>query len=455
MEMPRCEYMGEHWFAKYCLQRDASIAAYLNAQPGVRWISGYFGLDDLKPAEQPLATDGTPRGILVQGVLLDSVRSADVLLSEGAPISPRKLLSEAQNPPALQLMSNYLFFLTGRLCELYNALRAGRPREQTSALGGHIDYMLYTKDGKRVETFPLFKKACMAMKRDGSFVFFHFRLRGGELRLNGQPLSWGECDVDPVAPGDVAVYTPYLSRADEGVDRMTYTKAIGEGRYNIVIVQNEVICARDGDVLLPGMGVVVSLSRELGAAYFERAGFARAEDGYFDLGAKPVMELRLQSPAEIAPEDWSDIEWAYGGGLTLMSGGKAVFAPGVDNSPALAEEGWATPLSAQTQESDIAALARHPRTAIGLTRQGKLFVLVYSGRSAISAGADYIEMCELARQLVPDARDFFNVDGGGSSVLGLGVGPRFIECSTPSSTPGSLSGMVRPVNSLFRMVIKQ
>ncbi len=40
-------------------------------------------------------------------------------------------------------------------------------------------------------------------------------------------------------------------------------------------------------------------------------------------------------------------------------------------------------------------------------------------------------------------------------VLGLGVGRRFIEYSRPSSSFESLAGMVRPINSVFRVILKQ
>ena len=64
-------------------------------------------------------------------------------------------------------------------------------------------------------------------------------------------------------------------------------------------------------------------------------------------------------------------------------------------------------------------------------------------------------MCEIAKKLIPDLRDMINVDGGASSVLGLGVGRRFIEYSRPSSSFDSLAGMVRPINSVFRIILKQ
>ena len=108
----------------------------------------------------------------------------------------------------------------------------------------------------------------------------------------------------------------------------------------------------------------------------------------------------------------------------------------------------------QTQESDIAAPMRHPRTAIGVTRTGGLFALVFSGRSSVSAGATYPEMCAIARKLVPDAWELMNVDGGGSAVLGIATEGRFIEVSWPSSSPGTPAGLVRPVQSLLTVRVR-
>ena len=294
----------------------------------------------------------------------------------------------------------------------------------------------------------------MGLRDDGSFAFFHFRLRGGELAVNGQAVRWTEADVDPEAPGDAAVYTPYISRADEGAPRFTYAKSVGAGRVNLVIVQEELIAARDGDVLLPSMGVVVSLERAAGLRFLEACGFRPGPDGCWLWDAAPRLDLRLQEPEECTPEEWARLRWAYGGGLTLISGGESFFADPETARKHLEREGWASPLSCQTQESDIAAPARHPRTAIGLTADGGLFVLVYSGRSSVSAGANYTEMCAIARKLVPGAREMINVDGGGSAVLGFAVGRRFVEYSWPSTSFGSLAGMVRPVNSLFRVRLR-
>ena len=446
---------SEDWYGDFCAAREQAIGAYLDSLPGVRRLNGWFRLDTLGQEPVPWSAGGEAKGILVHGLILDQVESADVIMTEGQSVSPRHLLRHAAEAPALQVFTNYLFFMTSRLVALHNRLRAGRPREHMHFQGGHMDYMLYTDQGRRVETFPLYKKACMGMTEEGQFVFFHFRLRGGAWTLNGQSVSWTEQDVDPAEPGPVAVYTPYLSCPDQGASRLEYTKAVGEGRVNFVIHQTELICAREGGVLLPGTGVVLSMEKEAGRAFALRCGLTPAENGYFAWKDKPVLDLRLEHPADVAPEIWARMKWAYGGGLTLAQNGECVFTRDGDAAAALALEGWASPLSSQTQESDIAALARHPRTAIGLTKAGQLVLLVFSGRSAISAGADYIEMCEIAKKLVPDLKDMINVDGGASSVLGLGVGRRFIEYSRPSSSFDSLTGMVRPINSVFRVILKK
>ena len=62
-----------------------------------------------------------------------------------------------------------------------------------------------------------------------------------------------------------------------------------------------------------------------------------------------------------------------------------------------------------------------------------------------------MEMCEITRKLVPDVSDLMNVDGGGSAVLGITAEGRFFEYSWPSSSPGTLAGMARPINSIFRI----
>lgn len=446
---PEGEATGD-WYRDYCVRRDAVLAGLLESVPGVKRLGGWFALDTFEEAPVPWTAQGEAKGILVHGVRVNAPVRARVILSEEEPISPRVLAAEAPHE-GVGLMLNYLFFMTSRLADLYNRIRADRPREWLRERVGHLDYMLYRQNGRRVESFPLFRKACMAMREDGTFAFFHFRLGGGSCAMGGQNLRWEAADVDPAQPGEIAVYTPYLSCPDSGAPKYTYAKAVGAGRVNLIFAQDRLVCARDGDVLLPCAGVALSLEREKGLQFLTACGFKPEADGYFAWDTKPETQIVLDPPQGFSPEEWQHIEWAYGGGLTLIHEGQSCFADAETAAAHLAREGWASPLSAQTQESDIASMVRHPRTAVGLTRQGSLFALVYSGRSSVTAGANYQEMCRIAQKLVPDVWELMNVDGGGSSLLAVTVGDRLIEYNWPSTTPGTLAGMARPINSIFRI----
>ena len=76
-------------------------------------------------------------------------------------------------------------------------------------------------------------------------------------------------------------------------------------------------------------------------------------------------------------------------------------------------------------------------------------ILVFSGRTWRSTGADYREMITIVRRLFPDVKSLMNVDGGGSAMLGMTQDGKFMELSCPSTSIGSIVGMVRPINTVF------
>lgn len=235
---------------------------------------------------------------------------------------------------------------------------------------------MYEKAGKRIETFPLFRKACIAMKKNGQFLFFSFELGGGAMTVGSFSVDWRAEDVNAKGNGPIHIYTPYVSVADGEADAKTYRKPVGEGRINIVIVQEQ------------GKGL---------------------------LDEEKVEHM-----------------------LAL-----------------LAREGWMSPLSRQTQESALHDLVKHPRTAIGVTEQGELVILVYSGRTRMSKGADYREMITIVRSLFPTIKNFMNVDGGGSAMIGIIIDGNFMELSYPATSIDSLAGMVRPVNTVLCLDIDE
>lgn len=68
------------------------------------------------------------------------------------------------------------------------------------------------------------------------------------------------------------------------------------------------------------------------------------------------------------------------------------------------------------RESDFAT-ARHPRSAIGATRDGRIWLVLVDGRQPMSAGITLPELAELMRRW--GCVDAINLDGGGSSAMHL------------------------------------
>lgn len=434
--------------ADFDRERDRAIKEYLDSFEDITYYATYF---DENLNRQPICYDSSQKqeGILVHAVRVKKAEKARVVSCEKTSLR-QKFAVEGRADVAV--LSNFLFFMTPRLGRLYNTLRADRPMEQADAAAGHLDYMLCHENGKRIETFPLFRKSCIAMKADGSFLFFNFRLGGGSVRLGAETLRWEAEQVDTETE-DIRVYTPYYSVPDGDADRNTYRKFVGDGRVNLVVLRDKLCSLRRGDVILPSVGVVISLEEDKGMALIEKLGLQALEDGYYDVSDLDIS-VKLDAPAQVDEKTWETVKWAYGGGLSLILDGQGL-CDGDHMDTWFSRDGWMSPLSRQTQESALHTLVKHPRTALGVTENGDTVLLVYSGRTWRSTGADYREMIEIARQLFPDIRSLMNMDGGGSAVLGMVLDGSFMELSCPSTSADSTVGMVRPVNTVLYMPVGQ
>ena len=98
----------------------------------------------------------------------------------------------------------------------------------------------------------------------------------------------------------------------------------------------------------------------------------------------------------------------FGAPLSLVIGGW----------PRILRDGEDVAADAATVEGTISrnAEARHPRTAIGFSRDSTtLFLLTVDGRSERSVGATLVELAALMRRL--GAWQAMNFDGGGSTTM--------------------------------------
>lgn len=429
-------------FSEFDRQLDEGLRNYLSSFDNAEYKSAYF---DKESEEQPICYDSTQKqnGILVQAVKINKAEKAEVISCEKGK-TPRQTF-ESLMLSGVGIVSNFLFFMTPKLGVLYNDLRKERTLEQADAASGHLDYMRI--DNK--ETFPLFAKSCIAKKDDGRFLFFNHKLGGGSVCISGVRYSWEKKDVNSDT-SDVRVYAPSYAAKDRDADRNTYKIAVGEGRINIVILRDKVTCIRRGDVLLPSVGVVLSLIEEDALPLLKKCN--ALNDGYYDVSGL-TLEVKLDSPEGIEKGEWEKVRWAYGGGLTLIRDGVGL-CDGDNMEKWFDEEGWTNPLSRQTQESNLHSLVKHPRTAIGCTKDGSLVILVFSGRTWRSTGADYAEMITITRRIFPDIQYLMNCDGGGSAMLGMVKDGSFLELSFPSTSSGSCAGQVRPINTVFYIPIE-
>jgi len=387
---------------------------------------------------------------LINGILVEDAKTAEVIqLKYEQGESFRSCMRRNGYLDEPTYIANFMFFTTPKLMKQYNGLREKRPQEQIPEENFHIDFF-YIKDGDKIrQSFPLYRKACIAKDVEGKFHFFHYALGGGSICLEGQEFQWDENDVNPTCPTKVAIYTPYLSCADEGADAKTYTKEVGKGRVNFVIIGEKIVCIRKGDVLLPSIGVVVSLDEKVGHKLWQQLSAKADSEGYVtDL--MPQFSLTLVPPKEMEVSGWDEIAWAYGGGITMIENSVSIYESNRESLSCFQEEGWLSPLSMQTQESDVHDEdAIHPRTMLGVTEEGHMFVLTFSGRNELSRGVTYREACMLAKKYIGNIRYMMAVDGGASTVLGFVGYQTFMELNCPASTRETETGLVRRISSLL------
>lgn len=119
--------------------------------------------------------------------------------------------------------------------------------------------------------------------------------------------------------------------------------------------------------------------------------------------APPLANLRPGDPVVVEWRtegfDWAKVRQAVGGGPWLVRGGR----PSIDPQA----EGFAAGFSTN----------RHPRTAVGRTKDGDVWLVAIDGRQSMSAGATLEETAGILIRL--GCEEAINLDGGGSTVLSL------------------------------------
>jgi len=170
------------------------------------------------------------------------------------------------------------------------------------------------------------------------------------------------------------------------------TERFGENLTKIIVHGNVITQITQGYVEVPTNGYVVILPRNIYRSYGHL--FSVGDSAHLHIGNNLGI-------------DFSRMQAAIGGGGMILSAGETVYGSGV------------------------APNARHPRSAIGVSRDGnRLILMVVDGRNH-SIGATQVEMADLLREF--GAWDAMHFDGGGSSTMAYReIDGRYTVANTPS-----------------------
>lgn len=236
----------------------------------------------------------------------------------------------------------------------------------------------------RLISGPVFERTALAVTGDGRPLIGPFGFRG-EARVE----RWGRAAAEAV-PSVAEVFAITAVNRSRGANELiAYTPDYGAttrtNRYGLeVAVVDGVVTAisGDGNMAIPKGGVVLSAH---GAARRLLEGIVRGDPAAVTLDTAPSFrELGV-------------IE-AVGGGPRLLEGGQV---------RVMAREERFRP--------DI-AVGRAPRTAAGITEDGRLLLVTVNGRQpGLSTGMTLEELAGFMLEL--GARDAVNLDGGGSTTM--------------------------------------
>jgi len=119
------------------------------------------------------------------------------------------------------------------------------------------------------------------------------------------------------------------------------------------------------------------------------------------------LAIRMLEPVE-KPYRWNEISYAIEAGPMLIDQGKQLLN--------MEEEGWKTANSIRTQAARLDFTdMRGPKIAVGITKDGKLMVLMVNGRIRESVGATHFDMADILLKF--GMHKAMGFDPGGSSTL--------------------------------------
>lgn len=251
------------------------------------------------------------------------------------------------------------------MAKRYNAV-AGINGSYFTSRGDPIGTLIINR---KLISSPLYKRSVFGITDNGTMIFGNPDFSG---TLKSDRISEKIDAVNQPRYGNsLVVFTPEYSRS-------TLTHEDG---LELVLVKGKIVGIHTKDALIPPDGVVIS------------AGGIKAERlKRLKLGMSVELDYSIDQP-------WNTIKHALCGGPRIMANGK------IDIN------------GKEEKFSNSIINGRHPRTAVALTMEGDLLLIVVDGRSKTSVGMKLSELGTYLKKI--GVIHAINLDGGGSTAMYL------------------------------------
>ena len=328
-------------------------------------------------------------------------------------LAPGLLYRMEWNPSTPLIVNALRVSLRSKAIHIYPQLAGGTVFEANPDKGRDtISHMVQADAavaGINGDFFPFTGDPLGLMVREGELLSAPFQSRQ-DTAARRAALGWGESfsalglsemalTIVPDTGGSIAAEG---LNEDGGPDRITVDfpavgLAVAKAPNSFVILSvPDAKLAPEADVTgtIQAVGAdLVSRPVEPGTVLLLATG--KAASKFIGMQVGQTVHVREQ----VAGFDFKRVQNVIGGGPILLSDGQVV----VD----YVEERFKKEF----------AEGRHPRTAIGRTKSGDLWLVAIDGRSLMSVGASLAEVAEIMKRL--GCVDAINLDGGGSTTFDL------------------------------------
>ena len=296
-------------------------------------------------------------------------------------------------------------------------------------LGGSV----WKKSDILVVNPPLFNKSVILFSKEGKILIIkNWKLEEGSVEILGKFLSWKKEDVNNFnSDSDIQIFTPFIDNKNASLSEKykNYNVFVGSGRVNFLIIskgtgknpESYIVKIKKGKILMPSMGMVISLDENFFTQNF-KGNFSDFDESGFIKSETPLkVYFKVGVPIDM---NSYDISFGYGGFLPLVLNGNDFTESPDELEKLMFDQGFFHPFSRQSQETPIEKpYEREPRAVFVVTENSdnkeEYGFFSFSGRYENSIGISLFEIVPLLKQILKTRKIKFviHLDSGSAVKL--------------------------------------